>query len=100
MAWLRRRTADPRRRAWTERRIELLRVLATEPWLTFDEVGSRLGVTRKRVWQLVQRCVRDGLVEETRSVVDGRPSRRAGYRITPAARAVVMRGVDGSVARA
>lgn len=91
LAWLRRDTRDPRRRAWTPRRIDLLRALHAEPWLTFGELGERLGIGAQAAWSLVQRCVRDGLAVEHRTDIGGRPSRRAVYRITDAARRVVER---------
>ncbi len=91
LAWLRRDTADPRRRAWTPRRIDLLRAVHAQPWLTFRELGERLGITAHAAWSLVQRCVRDGLLVEHRPDINGTPSRRAVYRLTDAARRVVER---------
>lgn len=91
IAWLRKDTSDVRRRKWTPRRIAFLRAINAEPWLTFSELGERLGVTRHSAWQLAQKCVRDGLLVEHRPLVNGQPCRRAVYRITDDARAVVER---------
>ncbi|MBL9148651.1 MAG: winged helix-turn-helix domain-containing protein [Phycisphaerae bacterium] len=91
LAWLRRETRDPRRRRWTPRRLALLRLVAAEPYLTFAELGERLGINPQAAWALAQRCMRDGLLVEHRPTTNGRPSRRAVYRITEDARRVVER---------
>jgi len=96
LAWLRRDVEDRRRRKFTPRRIDLLRAMHADPRATFRELGAAIGCNYHAAWQLAQRCVRDGLLEEHRPITNnGTPSVRARYTLTDAGRAVATtKGTD------